>query len=575
MKMITTSICIAGFLVSASCSHFALQEENTAQALVETDKTTIAETKYTSFTPNTLYSLLVAELALDRGRADVAVSNYLNQAKETLDPAVAKRATQIALGFGAEKIATQSAVLWVDADPSSVDAHQRASIQFAKFDEFKKALHHMEQVLKLNGETSFDYLAVYANDLDQENRDQLILGFNQLIEKYPDNLQIYIGKSILLRQSKRYDEALELIGQLSRANQKNTQVAFLRSQILRDKGESEKALKVLKAALKDDPENNKLTLFYARMLYDTGHLDEAYSAFLSLQKKIPDNPEFILSLALISIDAKKNQQAEFHLQQLLDSNQFVDEAYYYLGIVAEGQSNPEKALTNYQKVRRGPNLIAAIARAARVMVEENNIDQARKHLSNARENHKEKEINLYLIETDLLLEKKLFDDAHALLDIAITKHTDNAELLYARAMISEKRDDLNALEKDLRLILSFEPENAIALNALGYTLTDRTSRHDEALDLITRAFALDPENPAIIDSLGWVNYRLGKHQEALKFLREAYSLYPDQEIAAHLGEVLWIIGEKSEAEQLLQNSLEKNPESKILIETINRLKTNH
>ena len=159
----------------------------------------------------------------------------------------------------------------------------------------------------------------------------------------------------------------------------------------------------------------------------------------------------------------------------------------------------------------------------------------------------------------------------AVLDAALGSYPEQADLLYARAMVAERIDRLDLLERDLRAIIARDPNHAEALNALGYTLADRTDRHREALELVERALALEPDEHHIVDSMGWVLYRLGRHEEAAEHLRRSYEGEPDPVVAAHLGEVLWTLGRQEEAREIWESALEDAPDNEVLLETIERL----
>ena len=181
-------------------------------------------------------------------------------------------------------------------------------------------------------------------------------------------------------------------------------------------------------------------------------------------------------------------------------------------------------------------------------------------------------MQLVMIEAQLLSDRGLEQEVLAFLDEVLVDQPENIDLLYFRAMTGERFDRLDVLEYDLRRILEIDPENADALNALGYTLTDRTDRHEEALLLIEEALALKPDEPAFIDSMGWVQYRLKNYEVAIEYLRRALSLFQNDEVAAHLGEVLWITGEKTEAREVWNKALELAPESEILQDVMRRFR---
>jgi tetratricopeptide (TPR) repeat protein len=215
--------------------------------------------------------------------------------------------------------------------------------------------------------------------------------------------------------------------------------------------------------------------------------------------------------------------------------------------------------------------LPAQLRQADILMGNGNTAEASRRLAQARVDQPDYAIQLYLIEAETLTNNNQGERGWQVLSQALKQYPDDLNLLYTRAMLAEKRNDLKQMESDLRAILKREPDNAMALNALGYTLSDRTTRYAEAKALIEHAHQLNPEDPAVLDSLGWVNYRLGNLDEAERLLRQALERFPDHEVAAHLGEVLWAKGEQREARKIWGKALEQQPDSPVLRSTIKRL----
>jgi tetratricopeptide (TPR) repeat protein len=249
----------------------------------------------------------------------------------------------------------------------------------------------------------------------------------------------------------------------------------------------------------------------------------------------------------------------------------VDSAHLNLGRIHEERDDPQSALAEYAQVGPGSDYLPAQLRQSDILIGNGNWAEAAKRLSQARDEQPDYAVQLYLIEAETLTSNNQPDRGWQVLSQALKQYPDDVNLLYTRAMLAEKRDDLAQMEKDLRTIIKREPENAMALNALGYTLSDRTTRYAEAKELIEKAHRLNPDDPAVLDSLGWVNYRLGNLDEAERLLRQALERFPDHEVAAHLGEVLWANGKQSEARKVWGKALEQQPDSPILRSTLRRL----
>jgi tetratricopeptide (TPR) repeat protein len=300
-------------------------------------------------------------------------------------------------------------------------------------------------------------------------------------------------------------------------------------------------------------------------------MEDAKVQFSSLVQQYPDDDELRFSLALVCLEAKAWDEAAGYLEELIERGAHVDSAHLNLGRIHEERNDPQSALAEYAQVGPGPDFLSAQLRQADILMSNGSAAEASKRLAEARESQPDFAIQLYLIEAETLSNNNQIDRGWQVLNQALKQYPDDLNLLYTRSMMAEKRGDLAQMEKDLRAILKREPENAMALNALGYTLSDRTTRYAEAKELIEKAHSLNPEDPAVLDSLGWVNYRLGNLDEAERLLRQALERFPDHEVAAHLGEVLWAKGEQREARKVWGKALKEQPDSPILRSTLLRL----
>ncbi|MDD0975131.1 tetratricopeptide repeat protein [Pseudomonas fontis] len=525
---------------------------------------------YGSFRQDTIYSLLTAELAGQRNRFDIALDNYLDQAQKTQDPGISERAFRIAEYLGADQAALEAALTWARNDPQSLDAQRAAAIQLARSGRYDDAMVYMEKVLLGKGDTHFDFLALSAAETDQETRDGLLQSFDRLLRKFPDNGQLVFGKALLLQQDGKSEEALAL---LEAHPPQDGEVApvLLQARLLQSLDRGPEALPLLRKTIARYPDDKRLRLTYARMLVEQDRIDDAKAEFASLLQQYPEDDELRYSLALVSLEAKAFDEANSYLEELIARDSHVDAAHLNLGRIHEERNDPEGALAEYAQVGPGNDYLPAQLRQADILIANGRAPEASRRLAEAREAQPDYAIQLYLIEAETLGNNDKDAQATQVLQQAIKQYPDDLNLLYTRAMLAEKRDDLAQMEKDLRAILTREPENAMALNALGYTLADRTTRYAEAKGLIEKALALNPEDPAVLDSLGWVNYRLGNLDEAERLLRQAFERFPDHEVGAHYGEVLWANGKRREARHVWAKSFENQPDSPIVRKTVLRL----
>ncbi|QCI14656.1 tetratricopeptide repeat protein [Pseudomonas putida] len=525
---------------------------------------------YGSFKQDTLYSLLVAELAGQRNRFDIALANYTDQAQKTQDPGVSERAYRIAEYLGADEPALENALVWARNDPQNLDAQRAAAIQLARAGRYDDAMAYMEKVLQGQGDTHFDFLALSAAETDQSTRDGLMQSFERLLVKYPDNSQLVFGKALLLNQDGKAEEALDL---LEAHPAQNGEIApiLLRARLLQALDRGPEALPLLRGAIRDNPDDKRLRLTYARTLVEQDRIADAKGEFLSLVQQYPEDDELRYSLALVCLENKDWDEAESYLRELIERDSNVDAAHLNLGRIQEERNDPEGALREYALVGPGPDYLPAQLRQADILIANGRGTDASRLLAEAREAQPDYAIQLYLIESESYSNNNKDAQADQVLQQGIKRFPDDLNLLYTRAMLAEKRNDLPQMEQDLRAIIAREPENSMALNALGYTLADRTTRYAEAKALIEKAHQLTPDDPAVLDSLGWVNYRLGNLDEAERYLRQAFERFPDHEVAAHLGEVLWANGKRREARQVWAKALQAQPDSSVLRQTLLRL----
>ena len=525
---------------------------------------------YGSFSEETVFSLLSAELAGQRNRFDIALDNYVTQAINTQDPGVSERAFRIAEYLGADQPALDTALIWARNAPDDLEAQRAAAVQLARAGRYDDSMVYMEKVLQGKGDTHFDFLALSAADTDQETRNGLMKSFDRLLERHPNNNQLIFGKALLLQQDGDNQGALTLLEDNPPEDGEIAPI-LLRARLLQLLNRGDEALPLLQKSIRKYPEDKRLRLTYARMLVEQDRMDDAKAEFSTLVQQYPEDDELRYSLALVCLEAKAWDEAKGYLEDLIARESHVDSAHLNLGRIAEERNDPQGALIEYAQVGPGNDYLPAQLRQADILMSNGKTAEAQSKLAAERDEQPDYAIQLYLIESESLSANKQDDKAWKVLQQALQKYPDDLNLLYTRAMLAEKRNDLAQMEKDLRLIIKRDPDNAMALNALGYTLSDRTTRYAEAKTLIEQAHQINPEDPAVLDSLGWVNYRLGNLDDAEKYLRQALERFPDHEVAAHLGEVLWAKGNQREAKQVWGKFLKDQPDSTILRSTIKRL----
>ena len=363
---------------------------------------------------------------------------------------------------------------------------------------------------------------------------------------------------------------MELLKQVIAMDPENVQAVAYLARTLQEQGDTMQALETLTQAVEKNPDVRSLRMTYARLLVDAKHYEDARKQFSRLSAETPENADVGNALGLLLLQTNHPNEAREQFEALIKLGKRSEAAHYYLGQVAELEKDQTAAIAAYRKVDRGEYYLNAQIRVAGLLGDQGKISEARRHLHGLSRTNAQSSIRLYLAEAEMLTNAEYLKDAMSVYNMALTEHPEDHDLLYARAMLAAKLDDIDLLEKDLRDILSRDANNADALNALGYTLADKTDRLDEAMELIQRALTQKPDNFYILDSMGWVLYRLGRYEEAVDYLKRALAQKDDPEVAAHLGEVLWVMGEKQAAQEVWDTALENTPDDERLLKVIKR-----
>ena len=554
--------------------------DTSAEAEVSAVNASIAESKVSKrprpsdypvapFPKDALYQLLVAEVAGYRGEYSTALEKYVDMALKTRDAGVAQRAAMLAVYLKRYEEALTTSKIWVEQEPDSIEARRYLSEQLLRIGDMEQAIVHMEAIKNLGGLANFESFAYSAANMDDKGREVLLEAMSRMLAEYPGDEQLMFSKAVLLEQSGQLEEALQLANQLL-VSKKDINVIVLKVNALKDLLRTDEALVFLESTLEELADKRRLRLIYARMLFEAERLVDAEKQYEQVHQQAPNDSDILFALALISMEQGKDESAKGYLNQMIRFNRRANEAHYYLGSIADKNDKIPQAISEYKMVGPGREFLAAQVRIAALLADQDRLDDARAHLENQRANNPERYNRLVMIEGQLLSERGHEAEFFELLETVIQKQPENVELLYFRAMTGQSLGRLDVLEQDLLRVIEIDPGNADAMNALGYTLADQTDRHDEALILIERALEIKPNEAAFIDSLGWVQYRLENYKDAVTNLRKALSLFDNDEVAAHLGEVLWVSGEQQEARNVWQKALDARPDSDILKRVIKR-----
>ncbi|MDQ1345801.1 MAG: hypothetical protein QG586_1332 [Pseudomonadota bacterium] len=522
-------------------------------------------------TGETVYEFLLAEIASQRGNATLSAQAYADLARRTKDPRVAERATQIALEARMPEAAIESAKVWADAAPDSPRALGAAASLLVSANRVDEALPYLKRILAASGEGRGDGF-LQVNRLLANNPDKAasLRAMQSLAEPYPNLAQARFAVAASAAAAGQDELALKEIRAASQLKPDWELAALFEAQLLQKKSNAA-ASERLAQYLKEYPKSREVRLAYARTLVGDKKYPEARLEFERLVKEYPDNTDVVFSVAVLSMQLEDWPVAEANLKRLLDLGYRDRNAVrFYLGQVSEEQKRFPDALQWYSEVTRGEQFMPAQIRTAQVLWKQGDLDGARKYLQQVNAQSNDQRVQLILAEAQLLRDAKQEKEAFGVVDQALDKLPNHPDLLYDHAMLAEKLDRVDILESSLRKLISIKPDHAHAYNALGYTLADRNQRLEEAQALIGQALKLSPDDAFIMDSMGWVLFRQGKLPEALKTLETAYGIKADPEIAAHLGEVLWVTGRRDEAKKTWQESAKAHPGNEVLAEVIKR-----
>ena len=519
----------------------------------------------------TLYALLAAETAGLRGDIDFALRSYLEQARLTGDPGVIARAVQIAQYSGNEAALGELGPLWAEHEPDNPQARELAMLALLSQGKAQEALGHAVFLWEQGEGQALRQLATQAAALPAGQHAELMASYDRLAHAHPDDADLVFGQTLLRWQAGQLPEALAQSARLLKLQPDEPTSQLLHAQLLDETGSKDKALAQLEQAMRDHPDNSGLSRAYVRMVLNRHDSAFAVAKLEPLSHANPDDNALHFGLALAYREAGRPDKARTEFELLIPDPELRNEAHFYLGQLAEAAGDTTRAMLHYRQAR-GVALLPATARLTSLMADKGELTAARLYLQEQRTKHRDQAPTLFQIEAELLMREHYYSSALELLTEGLGAFPGDVDLLYARSLASEKLGDMPAVERDLRAILAEDSDNAAALNALGYTLTNHSTRYEEAQALIERALALQPNDASIIDSLGWVLYRRGQSSEALVQLRRAAALLSDPEVAAHLGEVLWTTGDAEQARAVWRDALQRNPDDPLIKETLDRLR---
>lgn len=523
-----------------------------------------------------LYQLLAAETAAQQGDLGTAYAIYLKLARETRDPRLARRATELALQGRALPQGLDGAELWRQLAPDSTEATQTLALLYATAGRFDDAFTLYEAQLKASPSVAIEFARIERQLSRTPNRAGAFGLLERLAQPYIGQAEVRIalanGAAAAGLGTRASEEALAAVKLAP-----DSERAILTAAQYLQTTDRPAALALMEGYVARANVSSDARLAYARLLIADRKFDRARAQFELLQKADPDNPDLVYTLALLSMQGNLRAEARGYLQRYLvlianDDDRGPEQAYLYLAQIAEDEKQYAQALQWLRKIEGGDEFVTARVREAGVLQKMQRFDDARKLLRTVNPQSPDERVQLVLAEAQLLRESRRYEDASKLLTQALEKSPDNIALLYDAAMVSEKLDRMDAMEKGLRRIIELKPDYAHAYNALGYSFADRNIRLQEALQLLEKADQLSPGDPYILDSLGWVHFRLGNLKQARSYLEQSYAARPESEVMVHLAEVMWAAGDQATARKLLREVRTQEPGNELLKSTLVRLR---
>ena len=528
-----------------------------------------------------IFKYLAAEVAGQKGELGISTQLFFDIAKSSRDPRLAERAAKVAMYSKNAQAALETAKLWVELDASSIEAQQTAVQVYVINGDLTAAKPLLQKLLE-NTETQTNGF-LYLNTLfsHQKNRNAVLELVQELASPYPQLAEAHFTLAQTAFQADNFSLALT---ESARANQlkPHWEIAAIQQADILYATSPEQAINFYRTFLKGNPDASDVRLNLARMLIKQSRFNESKPELVALTKLANNNPEILVVVGLLFVQSNQFNDAERYFLQALDSEiKNKDPIYLYLGQIAEKNKNDAEAISWYnrvqqsasnKRVQQNDHYLDAKLSAANVISRNQGADVAIKMLDNLENLSDNQLAQVITAQSNILTQSKRYQESYELLGKAVANIPNSNELIYEYAMAAERVQQYTVLETQLRLLIKIKPTFAQAYNALGYSFADRNVKLEEANRLIAKALELSPSDHYILDSMGWVQYRLGNLDKAYEFLNKAYLLKNDSEIAAHLGEVLWKQGKPDEANKIWDQALKASPQNETILTTVKKFK---
>ena len=528
-----------------------------------------SDSDYTN--PDLVFRLLLAEIASQRGELNLASELFLDLAKQTDSALLAERATRLTTYTRNGTIALEASKIWNELNKDSIDAQQALSEILVANNKLNEAKPILQKLLLKEKTRASGFL--YLNSLLSRVQDKkaVLTLVTDLAQPYPKLAEAHFAiahAAWIIKDQKTYEKELASSNQIK----PDWEMPILfKGQILAQES-AERALAFYSEFLNKYPKSNEVRLEYAKLLTNGRKFNEAKNEFIKLVNTANSSSEITIAVGLLSVELEDYDLAEkYFLQSLKRNPKDKDQIFIYLAKIADKKNQNETAITWLNKINNGPHFIESKLIAAEIIAKKESIDKALIFLNGLKANSPEENLSLIQSKTSFLTRANRHQEAFQLMQNEASNFAHSPEFKFDYALLADKLHKYDLMEKLLREAIKIKPDYAVAYNALGYSYADRNINLEDAKKYIEVALSIAPNNHYILDSMGWLYYRLGKLDSALSFIQKAYDIQSDPEIAAHLGEILWVQGKKKEAEDIWQLSLQSFPDNEILKETLKRL----
>ncbi len=522
----------------------------------------------TAIDPDVMYLMLAAELAMQRQQFGLAYEAYMELAKRVKDQRFAEQAAKMALQIKDSRKTTDAISAWMNQEPKNVTAKKVAALNALRGNDKKIAAKELNALLTTEPDNFENALLELSNILQKEGKEKFVYDTLEVLATKTTSSKpiIYFVQSLLSIQMKNNVQAEKKIEQTLILKPDWEHPLLIQAQLALMANNFLGAKTLLNTAILKHPNNPAFKKLLAQMLIKTTEYEAAAELYQALITQTPSDGENYIALALINLQLNRDTNAETILKTLAEKAEWASQANFYLGKIEEKRNNTEAAVVMFDKVKDGGFELDAGVSIINLLAKDRKYADIDLRLDVLVKKFPAQKLRFVLMQASLYNQQNQAEKAFSLLSETLLQMPDEKDLLYTRALVAEHLGKLDLLESDLKRILTKDANNSEALNALGYTLLSDKKRIAEAEKYLQRAIKLQPNEPVIMDSFGWLQFKLGNYLQAVKYLQLAYEKQNSGEIAAHLCEVLWMMNKKEDAQKLLDEALKASPDDTDLLD---------